>query len=110
MDRGFSVCKLFPAAAAGGIATLRALSGPFPEVTFCPTGGLHATNFRDYLALENVVCVGGSWMVEKQTVQRQRWGEITALAEDAMSDNPLPLFSAMSKQFVARDRCCWGKI
>lgn len=64
-ERGFRVAKLFPAGAAGGIALLKALHGPLPHMQFCPTGGIDAASAGDYLALPNVPCVGGSWMVQK---------------------------------------------
>lgn len=65
LDAGLRYFKLFPAAVVGGIAMLKALSGPFPDIKICPTGGLNAENFLDYLQLENVFCVGGSWMIVK---------------------------------------------
>ena len=61
-DMGFSVLKFFPAAASGGTAWLRAISGPLPHLGFCPTGGVDASNAAEFLALPNVVCVGGSWV------------------------------------------------
>ena len=61
---GFSFVKFFPAAAAGGVAALRAFAGPFADFRFCPTGGITAQNAVDYLSLPNVVCVGGSWLVD----------------------------------------------
>lgn len=64
-ERGFRVAKLFPAGAVGGMALLKALHGPLPHMLFCPTGGIDAGNAGDYLALPNVACVGGSWMVQK---------------------------------------------
>lgn len=82
---GFSVFKLFPAEAAGGIALLKALGGPFPEARFCPTGGLTPANFRHYLALDNVICCGGSWMVTTELVENGRWDDIQRLAADAMA-------------------------
>lgn len=63
MQAGFTALKLFPAEAVGGRALLKALGGPFPEVRFCPTGGIGEQNLDDYLTLDNVVCVGGSWVV-----------------------------------------------
>lgn len=81
--RGFDTLKLFPAGAAGGIALLNALAGPLPELAFCPTGGLGAENFRDYLALPNVVCVGGSWVAPAAAVAAGQWQSITELAEEA---------------------------
>jgi 2-dehydro-3-deoxyphosphogluconate aldolase/(4S)-4-hydroxy-2-oxoglutarate aldolase len=82
---GFSVFKLFPAEAAGGTALLKALGGPFPEARFCPTGGLTPANFRHYLALDNVICCGGSWMVTKELVENGCWDDIQRLAADAMA-------------------------
>lgn len=64
-ERGFRVAKLFPAGAVGGTALLKALHGPLPQLRFCPTGGIDAGSAGDYLALPNVLCVGGSWMVQK---------------------------------------------
>lgn len=78
------VFKLFPAVAVGGLSLLKALAGPFPEVKFCPTGGLTPDNFRDFLALPNVVCCGGSWMVSEKLVGAGRWQEIEQLAREAM--------------------------
>lgn len=85
VDHGIGVCKLFPATVLGGQAMLKALAGPFPEMRFCPTGGLNPDNFRDFLALPNVVCCGGSWMVSAELVGNQRWDDIEQLAREAMS-------------------------
>lgn len=63
-ERGYAFVKFFPAASSGGVAALKALHGPLPEVRFCPTGGINPDNVADYLALPNVVCVGGSWLVK----------------------------------------------
>ena len=63
---------------------LKSWAGPFPEVRFCPTGGLNRNNFRDYLALPNVVCCGGSWMAPDAIVQAGRWAQIEQLAREAM--------------------------
>jgi 2-dehydro-3-deoxyphosphogluconate aldolase/(4S)-4-hydroxy-2-oxoglutarate aldolase len=63
LERGITHAKLFPAEVVGGVAALKAFAGPFPQMRFCPTGGVNATNARDYLAQANVVCVGGSWMM-----------------------------------------------
>lgn len=63
LEYGLKRFKLFPAAVVGGIGMLKALGGPFPDIELCPTGGLNADNFRDYLSLDNVFCVGGSWML-----------------------------------------------
>ena len=82
-DRGFDTLKLFPAGAAGGIALLKALGGPLPELAFCPTGGLGPSSFRDYLALPNVVCVGGSWVAPAAAVATADWRRITGFAREA---------------------------
>jgi 2-dehydro-3-deoxyphosphogluconate aldolase/(4S)-4-hydroxy-2-oxoglutarate aldolase len=89
LDEGYSCFKLFPAVAVGGLTLLKSLAGPFPEVKFCPTGGLSAANFREFLALPNVVCCGGSWMVAAELVGNGHWQEIEELARDAMSPAPL---------------------
>ena len=85
MDYGMRLCKLFPATVLGGEAMLKALAGPFPNIKFCPTGGLGPENFRDFLALPNVVCCGGSWMVSAELVDNARWQDIEQLAREAMS-------------------------
>lgn len=86
LDEGYQCFKLFPAVAAGGLNLLKSLAGPFPEVKFCPTGGLNPSNFREYLALPNVVCCGGSWMVSADLVDNGRWDDIERLAREAMSE------------------------
>lgn len=80
---GFDALKLFPARQAGGIDMLKALAGPFPHVKFCPTGGISAETARDYLALPNVACVGGSWLTPADAIRRQDWISITTLARQA---------------------------
>lgn len=85
VNSGLSLFKLFPAAAVGGVALLKSFAGPFPEVRFCPTGGLNRDNFREYLALENVVACGGSWMVASDLVQDRKWETIEKLAREALA-------------------------
>jgi 2-dehydro-3-deoxyphosphogluconate aldolase / (4S)-4-hydroxy-2-oxoglutarate aldolase len=80
---GFEVFKLFPANVAGGVGALKAFGGPFPQVRFCPTGGVSAANAADYLALPNVICVGGSWVAPPEAVRAGDWDRITALAREA---------------------------
>jgi 2-dehydro-3-deoxyphosphogluconate aldolase/(4S)-4-hydroxy-2-oxoglutarate aldolase len=80
---GFTEMKLFPAQQAGGIGMLKALGGPFPDVTFCPTGGVSAATAADFLALPNVACVGGSWLTPADAVAAGDWDRITTLARDA---------------------------
>lgn len=86
LDFGLSCFKLFPAVAVGGLGLLKSLGGPFPQVRFCPTGGLTADNFREFLALPNVACCGGSWMVGDDLVGAGQWEQIESLARDAMTD------------------------
>lgn len=83
LERGYDVLKFFPAEPSGGVPTLKALAGPFPEIRFCPTGGITAANARDYLALETVICVGGSWVAPAEAVVAGDWDRITALAKAA---------------------------
>ena len=80
---GFKELKLFPAQQAGGIGMLNALYGPFPDVMFCPTGGVTAASAPDYLARPNVACVGGSWLTPQDAVAGGDWDRITALARAA---------------------------
>jgi 2-dehydro-3-deoxyphosphogluconate aldolase/(4S)-4-hydroxy-2-oxoglutarate aldolase len=82
---GFNVLKLFPAQQAGGIGMLQALGAPFPDVLFCPTGGITRATAPDYLALPNVVCVGGSWVAPRAMLAAGDWAGIEALARDAAS-------------------------
>ena len=80
---GLAELKFFPAMQAGGPAMLKAWSGPFGDVRFCPTGGVTAANALDFLALPNVVCVGGSWLTPADVLARGNWAQITALAFQA---------------------------
>lgn len=80
---GFHELKLFPASQAGGIGMLRALAGPFPDVVFCPTGGITAETAPEFLALPNVACVGGSWLTPQAALAAADWQAITALAKQA---------------------------
>lgn len=80
LDHGLSLFKLFPADIAGGLKMLKALSGPFPNIKFCPTGGVSADNMNDYLSLNNVVAVGGSWVCPQALISKQDWQGITDLA------------------------------
>ena len=83
LERGFRLLKFFPAEPAGGVEYLRALSGPLPAIRFCPTGGVRPETAPNYLALPNVVCVGGSWLTPANRVQAADWDGITALARAA---------------------------
>lgn len=84
LDDGHTELKFFPALQAGGTAMLKAWAGPFGEVRFCPTGGITPQNARDFLALPNVACVGGSWLVPADAVARRDWAAITRLAAQAV--------------------------
>lgn len=83
LELGIPTMKFFPAASSGGVAALRALAGPFPQVRFCPTGGIGLESAPSYLALRNVVCVGGSWMLPADLIARGDWAAVTALAAEA---------------------------
>lgn len=83
MARGYRVAKFFPAEVAGGVAALRALGGPLPQMRFCPTGGIGLANAPSYLALPNVMCVGGSWVAPPALVASGDWAGITRLAAEA---------------------------
>ena len=80
---GLSELKFFPAMQAGGLAMLKAWGGPFGDVRFCPTGGVSAANALEFLALPNVVCVGGSWLTPSDVLARGNWAQVTALAFQA---------------------------
>ena len=80
---GLNELKFFPAVPAGGTAMLKAFAGPFPDVRFCPTGGITAANAREFLALPNVVCVGGSWLTPNEAVKAGDWARVTQLAREA---------------------------
>lgn len=83
LEHGFEVFKFFPAEAAGGVAALKSLAGPFAQARFCPTGGINPNNARNYLALPNVLTVGGSWMVPNDAIAAADWPRITQLAREA---------------------------
>ncbi|MBO1333188.1 bifunctional 4-hydroxy-2-oxoglutarate aldolase/2-dehydro-3-deoxy-phosphogluconate aldolase [Streptomyces sp. VRA16 Mangrove soil] len=83
LERGVTEMKFFPAEAAGGAGYLKSLAGPLPQARFCPTGGVSPANAPAYLALKNVGCVGGSWMLPGDAVAAQDWGRVEALAREA---------------------------
>jgi len=80
LARGFDIVKFFPAVPAGGVAALKALGGPFPQVRFCPTGGVSEDNAAEWLALPNVVMVGGSWLTPASEIRGGAWDRITERA------------------------------
>lgn len=83
LEHGLSLQKFFPAEAAGGTAYLKSIASVLPDLRFCPTGGIDQRNAADYLALANVLCVGGSWVAPPALVKAERWGEIETLAASA---------------------------
>jgi 2-dehydro-3-deoxyphosphogluconate aldolase / (4S)-4-hydroxy-2-oxoglutarate aldolase len=83
MARGYDVAKFFPAEANGGVPALKAFAGPLPQMAYCPTGGINLRNARDYLALPNVLCVGGSWVCDPTLAKAGRWDDVERLAEEA---------------------------
>jgi 2-dehydro-3-deoxyphosphogluconate aldolase / (4S)-4-hydroxy-2-oxoglutarate aldolase len=85
LGSGYDAFKLFPAQQAGGVNMLKAFAGPFPDVVFCPTGGITRATAPDYLALSNVVCVGGSWVAPADHIRAGDWQAIEDLARDAAS-------------------------
>lgn len=85
MDLGYTHFKLFPATSVGGISLLKSFGGPFQDARFCPTGGINIDNFQDFLALDNVLCVGGSWVASSKLVKAGDFDQITALTKAALS-------------------------
>jgi len=83
LERGYDVQKFFPAEASGGAPALKAIAGPLPQISFCPTGGVSLKNAAHYLALPNTLCVGGSWVAPKNLVAAGDWGGIEELARQA---------------------------
>ncbi|MEV1081302.1 bifunctional 4-hydroxy-2-oxoglutarate aldolase/2-dehydro-3-deoxy-phosphogluconate aldolase [Streptomyces sp. NPDC050211] len=83
LERGVTEMKFFPAQAAGGTAYLKSLAGPLPQARFCPTGGIGLASAPEYLALPNVGCVGGTWMLPEDAVAARDWGRIESLAREA---------------------------
>lgn len=83
LAHGYDMLKFFPAEASGGAPALKSIGAPLPQITFCPTGGVSPTNAATYLALDNVLCAGGSWVAPNDLVQAQKWDEIEALAKAA---------------------------
>ena len=84
LDAGCRHFKFFPAEAAGGVKALKSIAGPFPDIRFCPTGGIGPDNALDYLALPNVDCVGGSWLVSPASVKSGDWADITRRCRETL--------------------------
>ncbi|WP_310619181.1 bifunctional 4-hydroxy-2-oxoglutarate aldolase/2-dehydro-3-deoxy-phosphogluconate aldolase [Flexibacterium corallicola] len=87
-EKGYERLKFFPALASGGPSLLKALAAPFPSLRFCPTGGITLANAKDFLALSNVLCVGGTWISETGAVDAQNWLKIEAHARKAAALSP----------------------
>ncbi|GAA8864721.1 bifunctional 4-hydroxy-2-oxoglutarate aldolase/2-dehydro-3-deoxy-phosphogluconate aldolase [Helicobacter pylori] len=85
LELGYSALKFFPAEYCGGVKLLDAFNGPFKGVKFCPTGGISADNMRSYLNLENVLCVGGSWLTPKNLIQNKEWDKITEICKRSLA-------------------------
>ncbi|MEG0280739.1 MAG: bifunctional 4-hydroxy-2-oxoglutarate aldolase/2-dehydro-3-deoxy-phosphogluconate aldolase [Morganella sp. (in: enterobacteria)] len=85
MSYGLDNFKFFPAEANGGVSALKAIAGPFSHIRFCPTGGISLSNYRDYLVLSSVLCVGGSWLVPADAIRDGDYARITTLAAQAVA-------------------------
>ncbi|PKG59223.1 bifunctional 4-hydroxy-2-oxoglutarate aldolase/2-dehydro-3-deoxy-phosphogluconate aldolase [Shewanella sp. GutDb-MelDb] len=85
MELGYKNFKFFPAEASGGVNALKAFSGPLADIRFCPTGGITPSSYKDYLALKNVDCIGGSWIAPTDAMEQGDWDRITALCKEAIS-------------------------
>ncbi|MCL1048954.1 bifunctional 4-hydroxy-2-oxoglutarate aldolase/2-dehydro-3-deoxy-phosphogluconate aldolase [Shewanella abyssi] len=84
MELGYRNFKFFPAEASGGVNALKAFSGPLADIRFCPTGGITPSSYKDYLALKNVDCIGGSWIAPIDAMEQGDWDRITALCKEAI--------------------------
>ncbi|HWU49234.1 MAG TPA: bifunctional 4-hydroxy-2-oxoglutarate aldolase/2-dehydro-3-deoxy-phosphogluconate aldolase, partial [Asticcacaulis sp.] len=85
LEWGFTHLKFFPAVPAGGVPYLKGIGGPLPQAKFCPTGGVSEKNAADFLALKNVLCVGGSWVAPEKAMAEGNWAEITRLSAEAVA-------------------------
>ena len=84
LEYGYDAFKLFPANIIGGIGALKSFGAPFGDVVFCPTGGVNAENAKEFLALKNVLCVGGSWIVPKSLIKEDNFKEITKITQESL--------------------------
>lgn len=85
LDLGYTHFKLFPATSVDGIALLKSFSGPFQQAKFCPTGGINEKNYLDFLALDNVLCAGGSWVAPTKLVKSGDFNKITKITASALA-------------------------
>ncbi len=81
LEKGIRHLKFFPAEAVGGLKVLKAIAGPLPQLRFCPTGGITPEKAKDYLSQSNILCVGGSWMLDKKDIADKNWSAIEAKAK-----------------------------
>jgi 2-dehydro-3-deoxyphosphogluconate aldolase/(4S)-4-hydroxy-2-oxoglutarate aldolase len=84
IEFGFDTFKLFPANIVGGVGALKAFSGPFKNINFCPTGGVNLQNMNEFLSVENVLCVGGTWLTPKEDINAHRFNNITNYCKEAL--------------------------
>ena len=84
-EYGLTALKFFPAEINGGVAALKAFAGPCGYMKFCPTGGVNPKNYRDYLALDNVLCVGGTWFIPTDAIAKGDFAKITEMAKEAVA-------------------------
>ena len=84
LEYGFTTLKLFPAEASGGIAFIKAMKGPYPDIQFIPTGGIHLKNLSDYLKLPNVLAVGGSFLAPSTFIREKQWDKISEVCKEAV--------------------------
>ena len=85
IEHGYDCFKFFPAEANGGVNALKSIGGPFPDIRFCPTGGINLDNINNYLSLSSVVCCGGSWLVSDDIIKNKEWSKITELVKEALA-------------------------
>ncbi len=83
LEKGYDLLKFFPASTSGGAPAIKAIGGPLPQISFCPTGGVTPANAMEYLQLPNVICAGGSWVAPSHFVENEQWVEIERLAREA---------------------------
>ncbi len=82
MGEGYQCFKFFPATSSGGVSALKSFAGPFSDIHFCPTGGINQNNFKKYLSLPNILCVGGSWVAPKDAILKEDWEAIESLSRE----------------------------
>lgn len=85
MEYGFSFFKVFPAEAVNAYALIKSLEAPFPQINFCPTGGINLSNINRYLSLPSILCAGGSWILPAEDIQAGNWDKIESLCKQAVA-------------------------